>query len=77
MTLGEYFKQLKDFIDKNPTALEYEVVYSKDDEGNEYNPVIHGPTLGFHDVDDRSFIDVTLFDEYDIEPTVDMSVCIN
>jgi hypothetical protein len=43
MKLKEYIKGLKDIEKKHP---DLEVVYSIDDEGNDYSKVYFSPTLG-------------------------------
>jgi len=43
MKLKEYIEMLKILAEENPAALEYELVTSKDDEGNGYNAVLYGP----------------------------------
>lgn len=54
MTLKEYFELLQEFIKEHPEALEYEVISSKDDEGNGYNRIYYSPTLGSFNGDDFS-----------------------
>ena len=46
MTLKEYVDNLNKILADNPKAAEYEVVTSIDDEGNGYNRINYGPTLG-------------------------------
>lgn len=45
MTLREYRETLNNFIKENPKALDMEVIYSQDDEGNAFYPVIYTPCL--------------------------------
>lgn len=49
MKLKDYIKKLTDIAEANPKALEYDVVYSTDDEGNAFNEVYCGPTTGYFD----------------------------
>lgn len=43
MTLKEYAAKLTELAEKHP---DLEVIYAKDDEGNDFRPVHFGPTLG-------------------------------
>lgn len=45
MKLKEYFAELELMIAHNPDILEYTVIYSHDDEGNEYQQVNQLPAL--------------------------------
>ena len=49
MTLEKYLKHLNKIVEKNPEALKYELIYAKDDEGNEFKAVSYKPSLGFLD----------------------------
>ena len=75
MTLEKYLKHLNKIVEKNPDVLKYNVIYSKDDEGNEFEEVSYKPTLGFLD-EDNEFTSVEDEDwqELDEEPNV---ICIN
>jgi hypothetical protein len=47
MKFKEYLKELIDFAEKNPSSLEMDVIYSRDDEGNGYQLVNDGaPAMG-------------------------------
>jgi hypothetical protein len=46
MKLKEYIQQLQELVDTNPEAADLIVVYSKDDEGNEFQVVNWTATLG-------------------------------
>jgi|GEM_PF-2274945 hypothetical protein len=41
MKLKDYIKKLEELGEKYPSSLEMEVIYSHDDEGNEYQKVIN------------------------------------
>ena len=43
----EFLKNLNKVIKENPEFLEYDVVTSKDAEGNGYNEVHYTPLIGF------------------------------
>jgi hypothetical protein len=45
MKLKEYVQHLHELIALNPEALDYDVIYSADDEGNEYNKLNFKPSL--------------------------------
>ena len=49
MKLKQYIKALESLAEKNPDALEYEVVYSKDDEGNGFGCVHYAPSIGVYE----------------------------
>lgn len=55
MKLLEYFNQLKDFIELHPECLDMDVIYSTDDEGNSYQKVHYGPSVGILEDTDFSF----------------------
>jgi len=46
MKLGEYIKTLQGMVKENPELKNYEVVYSADDEGNQFQAVYFSPTVG-------------------------------
>ena len=46
MKLKTYIKNLQKLIKENPDALGYDVVYSKDDEGNGFQKVQFDPSIG-------------------------------
>lgn len=45
MKLKEYKKALDEFIKNNPKALEMNVFYASDDEGNDYHEVFNCPVI--------------------------------
>lgn len=46
MLLKEYIAQLARLAKENPEALEMQVIYSRDDEGNGFQPVHYHAGLG-------------------------------
>jgi hypothetical protein len=48
MKLKKYIKILNELVYKNPELLEANVVYSIDEEGNNYNKVYFGPSTGHY-----------------------------
>lgn len=51
MKLKVYLEALNKLAHENPSALEYDIVTAKDDEGNGFNPVNYFPQLGVIDAD--------------------------
>lgn len=45
ITLKEYLKELNKLVETYPNILNFPIVYSIDDEGNQYNKVINSPYL--------------------------------
>ena len=52
ITLKQYLENIQNFIKENPGALDFEVVYSADEEGNEFKPIQFLPTRGHFDGQD-------------------------
>lgn len=46
MKLREYIKNLNEFVDQNPEALDLDVVAAVDDEGSGYNYIWATPSVG-------------------------------
>ena len=51
MKFKEYVQNLNMLLEERPETAEYDVVTSKDDEGNGYSLVYYGPTVGGMDAD--------------------------
>ena len=45
MKVKEYLQTLVLMVKLNPKMEEFDVIYSSDDEGNDFKPVIFSPTL--------------------------------
>lgn len=71
MTLQEYADHLNQHLKENPEHGKLQAVYSSDDEGNSYHPVIYGPGL-VGQYQDREF--TSSKDDESITPN---AVCIN
>lgn len=54
MKLKDFLKNINELVKQNKELLELEVVYSVDDEGNEFNKIIFTPTIGTYE--DGEFI---------------------
>ena len=55
MKFKKYIKTLNKFVKKHPEAKNFNVITSKDDEGNGYNRVHYSPTIGYYDVEGQEF----------------------
>lgn len=76
MKVKEYLDNFNELIKERPEILEYDLVYSSDDEGNNYNKIFYTPGIGYYDKDDNQYYDED--GEYFIEEEyVANSVCIN
>jgi hypothetical protein len=59
MKLKQYLKELNAIVFLHPEALEFEMIYSTDDEGNEYNKVNNVPSLiSISNIDDNRFLEI-------------------
>jgi hypothetical protein len=67
MTLLQYHTKLTAILKQHPNTADLQVIAASDDEGNQFNPVIYDPALGYHD-------DNGDFDTSSKNPNV---VCIN
>ena len=55
MKLGEYIKNLNEFIKENPKASDMEAITSIDDEGNGFKRIYYTPSLGNYRENDEEF----------------------
>jgi len=76
MTLKKYIKKLIKIIEENPEYADLDIVYSGDDEGNTFNKVIYAPSIGYFNNDDKNFIGINQFKDWDINDKPN-AVCIN
>ena len=76
MTLKEYIRNLNNLVKENPGALDLEVIYSIDDEGNAFHKVHIEPTIGYLD-EDGGFKSIEQFEDWDRDDSDVNSVCIN
>ena len=49
MTLQEHYDKLTSLLAEHPEAKDYQLVYSKDEEGNGYEPVYYSAGIGHYD----------------------------
>ena len=77
LTFKEYVNLLNYLLKEFPNTADFKVVYSKDDEGNEFFPISNdfNPTIGFFETPD--FTDIEMFDEYGIGDDDANAICIN
>lgn len=78
MTLREYIEHLNNIVNQNPRALDFTVVYGKDDGGDEYKPLLYAPTVGLYDSEAYyNFITMAIFKDHKIKPEQANAVCVN
>ena len=75
MTLKQYIEALQKFAEENPEALDFEVIYAEDDEGNGYGRIAYLPSKGVFD--EGEFYTDNNLEEFEYEPTDINAVCIN
>ena len=49
MKLKEFAKNIRLLLKDFPETADYEVVTSKDDEGNGFSPVYYAPSIGYYE----------------------------
>jgi hypothetical protein len=75
MKLKDFLNELNHLIVKQPEILEFEVVYSVDDEGNAYFPVNYSPTLGIYN--NLEFHTSAEASEFKLDQSIPNAICIN
>ena len=55
MKFKEYVERLNKLLEERPETAGFDVITSSDDEGNQYNPVYYGPSVGAYDEDEKGF----------------------
>jgi len=77
ITLKKYIEQLQKLIEKHPKCENFQIVYSHDDEGNEYQRVINEPNLiQLHDPNQISYRYLEVVGHYDEDfNDVDLKDC--
>jgi len=74
MKLKKFLANLNAFIEKNPKALELDVVTSKDEEGNGFYEVYNEPELG--NFCKKEFVSKEQMSDFEIELEIN-AICIN
>lgn len=65
MKFKDYLQYINNIAEKHPESLEYEVIYSHDDEGNEYQKVNNYPDfLEIDNIEDDRFLEI-IYEEDD------------
>jgi hypothetical protein len=78
MKLKEYLENLNNFVKENPDALDLEVIYSSDDEGNDFQAVHYTPQMGIFEGGYRGeFISSEQLEDWDRSKEEINAVCIN
>lgn len=77
MKLKEFIANLNKMAEENPDILEFEVITSKDDEGNGFDKVIYDPSVGHFDPDDRDFTPIEDMEEYHEGSETELVICVN
>ena len=75
MKFREYLQNLNALAKSKPETLEFEVVTSRDDEGNGFNQVYYGPGVG--NFEDGDFVGEDDLGEPEYEGAVVNAVCVN
>lgn len=73
MKVNEYYNHLRNLIKKDSKVLDYEVVFSSDQEGNKFDKVVFRPGIGYYDQDSGEFVSEDCGDQ----PLKYNAVCIN
>lgn len=55
MKLKEFAKNINELLKDRPETADFEVVSSRDDEGNGFNLVHYSPSVGNYDNEEREF----------------------
>ena len=55
MKLKQFVENLNELMRERPETADFDVVTSKDDEGNGYDFVHYGPSIGQYNVDENEF----------------------
>ncbi|MES9841241.1 MAG: hypothetical protein ABW134_11865 [Candidatus Thiodiazotropha endolucinida] len=55
MKLKEFAENINKLLSERPETADFDVVTSRDDEGNGYNLVHYTPTVGNYDSEEREF----------------------
>ena len=71
MKFSDYVRNINELLENNPRIADYDVVSSKDDEGNGFSLVHFAPSIGEFDGDDYTDIESEDFGGDD------NAVCIN
>lgn len=76
MKLKEYIDNLNQLVNERPELLELDVIYAKDEEGNGFEELYYGPTVGCL-TEDREFVPFDQYEDFELDETNTNSICIN
>ena len=74
MKLKEYYEDLTKLVEARPEVLNFDVIYSKDDEGNYYQPVNYTVSVCYFDQEDEEMVFTDNEDDLEYKPN---AVCLN
>ena len=74
MTLTKYIEELQKL--EAAGYGEFKLVYASDGEGNSFHTVGYGPSLGFFNKDEYSFVGEEQFEECEVEEKPN-AICVN
>ena len=74
MKLSEYIKSLNESL-KNYGDLD--VIYSSDDEGNDFKEINFIPSVGYYDKENREWLETADFDMAEDDRVHINSICVN
>lgn len=78
MTLKQWMEQLNKLVQENPEVRDYDLIYSTDDEGNDFHRVISDPTLvQVENLNERSLRIVGFKGDFEINDEDCNAICIN
>ena len=75
MKLKDYLDDMNALIKEHPEALEFDIVYAADDEGNDFQNVRNVACVGLYQ--SREFTPATDFELNDMTGSVPNAVCLN
>ena len=76
MNFKEYVESLQKLLKEKPETANLEVIAAADDEGNDFNRVGYGPTLGNFD-NGREFHPEESYEDYELHASDTNAICIN
>lgn len=76
MKLKEYIDNLNQLVKEKPELLELDVIYAKDAEGNGFEELYYGPTVGCF-TEDFEFVSLDQYEDHELDETNTNSICIN
>jgi len=68
MNLADFLENINKIVEKDPEVLKLDVIYSKDDEGNQFNYIVFTPTICVYNQENKTMDDT---------PNNPNAICIN